>query len=350
MKLFGGVEEEEGRGSDTPPPSPLSRRQRHPLSHSQSMRPSVKHQPQCDCDRSLRLTLTKRLTFWSQEAKRNTCKTLKNWVNACLPRKAEATYTNLLLANVETSEHSENLHQIEIDLSRTYPDEPYFSAPSEGRGVLRRLLTAYSNYDPAMGYVQGMNFIAAALLWHATEVDSFWLLVYLMEEYDLRDNYGPSLPGLTKHCQIVNLILIEHLPKLHLLFCEHRISSELFITDWCFTMFGSMVPVQDMGGFLSEFLAQGWAYFYKVVLVIIGRLQSRLLQSTDISDILSSLRPPSKSQRHWRDFVSHLEHGHESLSWARLFEEAKSMRIDETYIQKLHFGYRSDTLRFGTLE
>ena len=350
MKQFKGSEEMPTNGSETPPSSPLSRRPRHPLSHSLSLRPSPKHQPQCDCDRSLRVTLTKRLTFWTAEAKRETCGRLKPWVRACLPRRAEATYSSLLLTSVDTKEHGENLHQIEIDLSRTYPDEPYFSATGEGRGVLRQMLTAFSNYDPSMGYVQGMNFIAAALLWHATEVEGFWLLIHLMEEYDLRDNYGPSLPGLTKHCQIVNLILIEHLPRLHLLFCEHRISSELFITDWCFTMFGSMVPVQDMGAFLSEFLSQGWAYFYKVVLVIISRLQSRLLQSTDISDILSSLRPPNKSQRHWREFVSHLEHGRESLNWTRLFLEAKTMKIDESYIQKLHFGYRSDTLRFGRLE
>jgi hypothetical protein len=201
-----------------------------------------------------------------------------------------------------------------------------------------------------MGYVQGMNFIAAALLWHATEVDGFWLLVHLMEDYDLRDNYGPSLPGLTKHCQIVNLILIEHLPRLHLLFCTHRISCELFITDWCLTLFGSLVPLQDMGELLSQFLAQGWSFFYKVVLVILNRLQSHLLQSTDVSDILSSLRPPNKSQRHWRDFVSHLEHGRESLSWGRLFREADGMAIDEDYIHKLHFGFRLDTSRFGQLE
>jgi len=349
MKHFKGMEETSTNGSETPPPSPTSRRPKHPLSHSLSLRPRRQHFPQCDCDRSLR-GLVKTFSFWSQASRTVTCSRFRRVVAGALPPRAEETYNSLLLATVETKDHRDNLHQIELDLSRTYPDEPYFETAGEGRRVLKRLLTAFSNYDPGMGYVQGMNFIAAALLWHATEVDSFWLLVHLMEDYDLRDNYGPCLPGLTKHCQIVNLILIEHLPRLHLLFCTHRISCELFITDWCFTMFGSLVPLQDMGEFLSQFLAQGWAFFYKVVLVILSRLQSRLLQSTDVSDILSSLRPPNKSQRHWREFVSHLEHGRESLSWGRLFREADGMAIDEDYIHKLHFGFRLDTSRFGQLE
>jgi hypothetical protein len=32
-----------------------------------------------------------------------------------------------------------------------------------------------------IGYVQGMSFIAAALLYHAGEVGTFWLLIALMD-------------------------------------------------------------------------------------------------------------------------------------------------------------------------
>jgi len=55
-------------------------------------------------------------------------------------------------------------------------------------------------YDTQLGYCQGMNFIAAAILWHANEVDAFWIFVRMMEDYELRDNYLPKLPGLDKHC------------------------------------------------------------------------------------------------------------------------------------------------------
>mmetsp|Transcript_1014 Transcript_1014/g.1009 ORF Transcript_1014/g.1009 Transcript_1014/m.1009 type:complete len:83 (+) Transcript_1014:411-659(+) len=82
-----------------------------------------------------------------------------------------------------------------------------------------------------MGYVQGMNFIAGALLWHATEVDAFWLFVGLMENYEIRDTYLPSLPGLSKHCQIIQILIVENLPNLHRQFAEHRIGNEMFLAE-----------------------------------------------------------------------------------------------------------------------
>ena len=41
---------------------------------------------------------------------------------------------------------------------------------------------AYSIYDSEVGYVQGMNVVAGALLYHIKEEDqSFWALVELMD-------------------------------------------------------------------------------------------------------------------------------------------------------------------------
>lgn len=326
---------------------PAPRRRYHPLSRSVSYRVSMAHSVQCDCDKSIG-SFVRTIRFW-QSVPKPTCHLIAPWVAASLPRQAEVIYNNLQTTRLDTPEYRENSLQIDLDLGRTYPDEPYFYETGAGREALRRVLTAVSKYDPRLGYVQGMNFITAALLWHSTEVDSFWLLVYLLEDYDLRDNYLPRLPGLSKHCQIVNLLLIERLPQLHLLFCQHRIACELFITDWCFTMFGSLAPVQDMGVLLAGFFAEGWNFFYKVVLVILGRLQTTLLATSDISEILVALRPPSRSQRHWREFMACLKRGGEALTWRRLFKEAGELHLDEEFIRKLHFGFSLDTSRFGRL-
>ena len=50
-----------------------------------------------------------------------------------------------------------------------------------------------------IGYVQGMSFIAAALLYHAGEVATFWLLIALMDQYSLKDIFKQNLPGLVRH-------------------------------------------------------------------------------------------------------------------------------------------------------
>jgi Rab-GTPase-TBC domain len=46
-----------------------------------------------------------------------------------------------------------------------------------GQSALRRVLRAYSYYDPEVGYCQGMNFIAGMFLTVMSEEEAFWMLV-----------------------------------------------------------------------------------------------------------------------------------------------------------------------------
>ena len=56
-----------------------------------------------------------------------------------------------------------------------------------GHRKLRRVLIAFSVYEREVCYVQGMNFIAAVLLYHAGEVGAFWLMCALIDKYQLKD-------------------------------------------------------------------------------------------------------------------------------------------------------------------
>lgn len=73
----------------------------------------------------------------------------------------------------------------------------------------------FTKYDPKIGYVQGMNFIAGALLYHCSEDVAFWLLVALMEDHEMREIYLPNFPGLYKHTQIIDLLLFENSRRLY---------------------------------------------------------------------------------------------------------------------------------------
>lgn len=49
--------------------------------------------------------------------------------------------------------------------------------------MLQEVLLTYSVYDPQIGYVQGINLIAGALLYHIKEAElTFWSLVELMDD------------------------------------------------------------------------------------------------------------------------------------------------------------------------
>ena len=44
-----------------------------------------------------------------------------------------------------------------------------------------------------------MNFIAGAILYHATEVSAFKILIYLMQKFNMKDIFRAGLPGLVYH-------------------------------------------------------------------------------------------------------------------------------------------------------
>lgn len=47
--------------------------------------------------------------------------------------------------------------------------------------MLFNVLLAYANYDTQIGYVQGLNYIAAMLLMHIQEEENvFWCLVSIL--------------------------------------------------------------------------------------------------------------------------------------------------------------------------
>ena len=59
-----------------------------------------------------------------------------------------------------------------------------------------------------------MNFIVGSLLYHSSEVMAFWLFVTLIEECEMRDIYLKGLPGLYKHAQIIEMLIMENLKDL----------------------------------------------------------------------------------------------------------------------------------------
>ena len=56
-----------------------------------------------------------------------------------------------------------------------------------GNNKLFNVLKAYANYDNEIGYVQGMNYIVAMLLFYITDEETvFWCLYQLMHKFRYR--------------------------------------------------------------------------------------------------------------------------------------------------------------------
>ena len=112
-----------------------------------------------------------------------------------------------------------DLEIIERDLNRTFPDNIHFQRESFQDGEpemiksLRRVLVAFSLYNPKIGYCQSMNFLAGLLLLFLDEEKSFWMLVLLTSKY-LPGVHNVNLEGVNIDQGVLMLCVQEYLPEL----------------------------------------------------------------------------------------------------------------------------------------
>ena len=79
--------------------------------------------------------------------------------------------------------------QVEVDLKRTFPDDPFYSE-EKVQTSLKNILMAYIKRNPTIGYCQGMNFVAGRLLKVLEEEEAFWVLCQLLESILPLDYYS----------------------------------------------------------------------------------------------------------------------------------------------------------------
>lgn len=131
------------------------------------------------------------------------CRWSEQWTNSQTP-KNRVLYSNLKKYKPKPC----TVEQIEKDLPRTYSKCPTFSINHSYRKMLRGILQMYSVYDLEAEYVQGMNMIAAVLLYHIkSEEPAFWAFVDLMDERELRMLYLSGFAALKKHCQAISKLI-----------------------------------------------------------------------------------------------------------------------------------------------
>ena len=82
--------------------------------------------------------------------------------------------------------------------------------------MLGEVLQCFSVYDQAVGYVQGINLIAANLLYHIKSApETFWALVELMETQELRLIYVGEMEQLAIHCANIDRLFQQEFASLY---------------------------------------------------------------------------------------------------------------------------------------
>ncbi|XP_069833605.1 TBC1 domain family member 1 isoform X1 [Dendropsophus ebraccatus] len=182
-------------------------------------------------------------------------------------------------------------HAILIDLGRTFPTHPYFSAQlGAGQLSLYNILKAYSLLDPEVGYCQGLSFVAGVLLLHMSEEDAFKLLKFLMYDMGLRKQYRPDMVTLQIQMYQLSRLLHDYHRDLYNHLEEYEIGPSLYAAPWFLTMFASQFPLGFVARVFDMLYLQGSEVIFKVALSLLGSHKPLILQQENLESIVEFIK------------------------------------------------------------
>jgi hypothetical protein len=182
----------------------------------------------------------------------------------------------------------EKIHRdIEKDVLRTFTHEKEFDIEDKNSliGSLRRMLCAYVARDVDLGYVQGMNFIAAGILFglgpgnynnlcfsfgkkfyprhssvdtkYAFERMAFWLMLYVFEELNWREVFGQNFAKLrTLYASFESKIINSSLSRAFDSLREIGISFFDLFSPWFYSLMINKFPLVESPRIVDVFLLE----------------------------------------------------------------------------------------------
>ncbi|XP_035752668.1 TBC1 domain family member 1 isoform X2 [Egretta garzetta] len=182
-------------------------------------------------------------------------------------------------------------HAILIDLGRTFPTHPYFSAQlGAGQLSLYNILKAYSLLDQEVGYCQGLSFVAGVLLLHMSEEDAFKMLKFLMFDMGLRKQYRPDMTILQIQMYQLSRLLHDYHRDLYNHLEAHEIGPSLYAAPWFLTMFASQFPLGFVARVFDMLFLQGSEAIFKVSLSLLGSHKPLILQHENLETIVDFIK------------------------------------------------------------
>jgi len=64
----------------------------------------------------------------------------------------------------------------------------------------------------------------------------------------------------------------------------------MYASDWVFCLFSNILPIDLMTDFYDNFFAQGWPFFYRFSLSMLGIFKDKLLEEDEFSGILTHIK------------------------------------------------------------
>lgn len=248
------------------------------------------------------------------------------------------TYLQMALSKGDTTE------LIMTDVRRTYGRvAPHKRAANHKDEVseedlttqLSEILHALAGRFPAVGYCQGMDYIAAHVLYKVKKSGSaadtkaeaestFWLLVTLFERYGLHDMFAPGLHTLHVHCFQTQRLLELTEPALAEHFASEKMPIEMFAVGWFQTLYLylNVLPAEALDRIWDIFLFErNWKIMLRVAVALL-QLSNEFVMDKPIDEIMQF-------------FNTFADKADDLLAEAPLTERALRLKVTNAVLTKL---------------
>jgi len=192
-------------------------------------------------------------------------------------------YKKDIFNQLESVKLEEEIETVIIkDLDRTYPNCQLFRDKyGNGQRKLYKVLSNYSKYNTATGYVQGMGFIVAVFLTYMDEESSFFMLHSLMKKYKLEGFYLPSFPELKKTFYILLNLEKKYIPKIYEIFKKEGMIPSMYASEWFICLFSRNLSFDILVRIFDVFLLEGFKVIYRFALAFLKLKEDEFLGAKD---------------------------------------------------------------------
>ena len=226
--------------------------------------------------------ITKKFNKLKERTRKGVPDSLRSYVWQLFAEK-DKYYEKDIFQKLESIKIKEELDTVIIkDLDRTYPNCQLFKDKyGNGQRKLYKVLSNYSKYNTATGYVQGMGFIAAVFLTYMDEESSFYMLDSLMDKYKLEGFYLPGFPELKKTFYILLNLEKKFVPKVYELFKKEGMIPSMYASEWFICLFSRNLEFNGLVRIFDVFLLEGYKVIYRFSLAFLKIKEDEFLKGKD---------------------------------------------------------------------
>ncbi|KAM9709937.1 growth hormone-regulated TBC protein 1-A-like isoform 2-T2 [Menidia menidia] len=185
-------------------------------------------------------------------------------------------------------EHDARLRDtIHTDMHRTFPDNILFRSQGEPglQRALFNVLLAYGHHNQAVGYCQGMNFIAGYLIIITKDEEkSFWLMDALLGTI-LPDYYSPAMLGLRTDQEVLGELVKSKAPAVGQLMAQYPGIWTLVVSRWFICLYIDILPIETVLRIWDCLFYEGSKVLFRVALTLVLHHQTEVLRARSLPDV-----------------------------------------------------------------